>query len=120
MAQSTSMSTLTLYETMSDISGQMAEAARACDWDRLVALEAKCTSLTGNLAANEVSMPVPAELRARKVQLIHKILADDAEVRRHTEPWMEQVKQFLGAGVRAREVRDVRRAYGAESPISGQ
>ncbi len=107
------MTTLTFYETMSDISGQMAEAARACDWDRLVTLEAKCTALTGHLAANEVSTPVPLELRARKVQLIHKILADDAEVRRHTEPWMEQVRQFLGAGVVA---RDVRNAYG----LSGQ
>ncbi len=111
------MSALALYETMSDISGKMAEAARNCDWDRLVALEAECSGVARHLEANEAGMPAPPELRARKVELIRKILADDAEVRRHTQPWMEQVKQFLGAGVIA---RDLRRAYGTPGRMSGQ
>ncbi|OYW32141.1 MAG: flagellar protein FliT, partial [Methyloversatilis sp. 12-65-5] len=31
-----------------------------------------------------------------KVALMKQILAHDAEVRRHVEPWMAQVKVFLG------------------------
>ncbi|MBZ0127186.1 MAG: flagellar protein FliT, partial [Rhodocyclaceae bacterium] len=50
--------------------------------------------------------------KTRKRDLIHRILADDAEVRRHTQPWMEQVKQFLGGSARERSVR---RAYGAHA-----
>jgi len=113
----TRMNAIELYETMSTLSGQMAEAARAGDWDKLVALEAKCAGLARQLEASEPSTPVPLEHRDRKVALIHRILADDAEVRRHTEPWMAQIKPFLGAGVRGRELR---RAYGAPGAMSGQ
>ena len=43
-------------------------------------------------------------------QVIQRILDDDAEIRRHTEPWMEQVRRFLGG----RNSRDrVERAYGS-------
>lgn len=111
MLDATPVNAIALYETMSDISSQMAEAARAGDWDKLVALEAQCASLARQLETNEPGMPVPLEQRSHKMNLIRRILADDAEVRSHTEPWMEQVKQFLGAGVRA---RDLRRTYGAQ------
>jgi flagellar protein FliT len=50
--------------------------------------------------------------RERKATLIQRILADDAEIRRHTEPWMEQVRQFLGG---ARKKRQVDQTYGAHS-----
>ena len=38
------------------------------------------------------------------------VIDDDAEVRRHTEPWMEQVRRFLTGNVRKRQVDQ---AYGA-------
>jgi flagellar protein FliT len=41
--------------------------------------------------------------------MIQRILKDDAEVRRHTEPWMEQVRRFLNGDARKRQVD---RAYG--------
>lgn len=97
-----------MYETMSSLSAQMADAARANDWDRLVALEKDCAGLARHLQRVE-PLPLTPEERRRKVELVHRILADDAEVRRHTEPWMEHVKQFLGGTARERKVRD---AYG--------
>jgi flagellar protein FliT len=39
----------------------------------------------------------------RKRELIQRILRDDAEVRRHTEPWMEQVRRFLTGNVHQRQ-----------------
>ena len=39
---------------------------------------------------------------SRKRNLIQRILDDDAEVRRHTEPWMERVRHFLGDAERMR------------------
>ena len=104
------MNTLALYESMSAISAQMVEAAAAFDWERLVALEKDCAGLARHLEANGEPIRLSAAERTRKVDLIRRILADDAEVRRHTEPWMEQVKQLLGGGARERSVR---RAYGA-------
>lgn len=104
------MSTLALYESMCAISAQMAAAAAACDWERLVTLEQDCARLARSLAAGGEPARLSEAEKARKVELIRRILADDAEVRRHTEPWMEQVRQFLGGGARERSVR---RAYGA-------
>lgn len=102
-------SSIHMYESMSEISAQMVIAARANDWDRLVALEKDCAGLARHL---EGAQPVALneEERHRKVQLIRRILADDAEVRRHTEPWMEGVRQFLGGTAREQKVRE---AYGA-------
>ena len=101
-----------MYERMSGLSAQMAEAARANDWDRLTALEKDCAGLARHLEARPESQPLAHAERQRKLALIHRILDDDAEVRRHAEPWMEQVRQFLGGGARE---RDVRRAYGART-----
>lgn len=103
------MSALAAYESMGTIAAQMAAAAAACDWDRLVALERDCAGLARHLEAQADTAPLTADERARKATLIRQILADDAEVRRHTEPWMEQVKGFLGAGSRQ---RDLQRTYG--------
>ncbi len=104
------MSALALYESMSALSGQMAEAAGACDWDRLAALEKDCAGLARRLEGGVEPIALSDGEKARKRELILKILDDDAEVRRHTEPWLEQVRQFLGSGARERSVR---RAYGA-------
>lgn len=106
------MSALVVYESMSTLSAQMVEAASACDWDRLAALERDCAGLARHLEAGGETAPLSEAERARKRDLIRRILADDAEVRRHTEPWMEQVRQFLGGGARERSMR---RAYGAHS-----
>lgn len=106
------MSTLTMYETMSALAAQMAEAARANDWDRLVVLEKDCAGLARRLETGERPTPLSGEERARKAALIRQILADDAEVRRHTEPWMENVRQLLGGAARE---RNMRRAYGAHT-----
>lgn len=105
------MSALALYESMGSLAAQMAEAAGAGDWTRLTELERDCAGLARELEAGAEPIRLSEAERARKKDLILKILADDAEVRRHTEPWMEQVKQFLGGGARERSVR---RAYGAQ------
>jgi len=73
------------------------------------ALDSRQNTVLSN-SSNEKTL-TKTELE-RKVALIHQILADDAEVRRHTEPWMEQVKQFLSHSARAGHVRN---AYGANS-----
>lgn len=106
------MNALAMYESMSTISEQMAEAAAACDWDRLVTLEKDCAGLARHLENNVEPMRLSDAERARKMDLIRGILAKDAEVRRHAEPWMEQVRQFLGGGARERTLR---RAYGANT-----
>ncbi|MBU0603782.1 MAG: flagellar protein FliT [Gammaproteobacteria bacterium] len=89
------MNSLPLLEDMRQLSSHMVDAARANDWDRLVSLEQNVSALRSRIADNDEPAATPAE-RARKIELMRQILADDAEVRRHVEPWMQQVKVFLG------------------------
>jgi flagellar protein FliT len=101
---------ISLYEEMSALSARMVEAAHAQDWDKLIALECSVAALRDTLSRNDDNLSAgDLELKAR---LIQQILVDDAEVRRHTEPWMEHLRQFLGSGAKQRQVE---RAYGASS-----
>lgn len=77
-----------IYEQMSALSTRMVEAARANDWDKLIDLERAVAGLRNTLMNDEANPVDPTEA-ARKRDLIQRILKDDAEVRRHTEPWME-------------------------------
>lgn len=100
------------YEEMSALSARMVEAAQCNDWEALVMLEKSVAALRDTLVTETegyASLSLsPAETEMKRA-LIQRILDDDAEVRRHTEPWMEQVRQFLGGAATRRKVE---RAYG--------
>ena len=105
-------SQIEMYQDMSALSSRMVEAARANDWDRLIELEHAVAALRDSLMAMDDNAGLNGEEIALKAALIRRVLDDDAEVRRHTEPWMEQVRQFLGGNFRRHQVE---RAYGASS-----
>jgi len=111
-------SQIELYEEMSLLSSRMVEAARAGDWDNLIELEHGVATLRNTLMATPEDSTAPATDLVRRRSLIQRILEDDAEVRRHTEPWMEHVRKYLGDSVRR---RDVEKAYaaGAGDPAAG-
>lgn len=101
-------SQIDLYEEIGTLSSRMVAAAQANDWDSLIELERNVAALRDTLlTADDTVATTDAE---RKRILIQQILRDDAEVRRHTEPWMEHVRQFLGTANRRQQVQ---RAYGA-------
>ena len=105
-------SQIELYEEMSTLSARMVEAARANEWDQLIALEQRVAALRQTLMTEDPgNAPSAAEIEAKRA-LIQRILDDDAEVRRHTEPWMEQVRRFLGNSSKRQQVE---RAYGSSS-----
>ena len=97
-----------LYEEMGRISTLMVEAARRGDWEKLIELEAGVARLRELLMAAPEERNAPATDLARKRQLIERILDDDAEIRRHTEPWMEHVRHLLGDNKRLLQLQ---RAY---------
>lgn len=100
---------LAIYESICAVSSQMVDAARENDWDRLVTLERQVAELRHQLQPYD-ELPLSMAEIEHKRNLIQRILDDDAEVRRHTEPWMEQVRRFLGAGTAQRKLEH---AYGA-------
>ena len=99
---------ITPYETILAITGQMLDAARNDDWERLVALEKDCKKLVEELIAENYGLPLSSQFQQRKAEIIRKVLADDAEIRSITEPWMAQLQSFLGSAGRERRLS---RAY---------
>ena len=105
-------SQIELFEEMSALSARMVEAAQGNDCQRLVDLERSVVALRSTLMSDDDNdLLSPAEIEMKRA-LIQRILDDDAEVRRHTEPWMEQVRQFLGGNARRKQVES---AYGASA-----
>jgi flagellar protein FliT len=99
---------LDIYSAISAKSGEMVEAAKSSDWDRLIALEQDCRALIERLKLHDAGPAVGAEFVQRKIRFIRKALADDAEVRKYTEPWMTQLEDYLGS---ARREKQLQHAY---------
>lgn len=97
------------YERIKDVTGQMVAAAKRADWDHLIDLEESCRSLTDALMEAERGVQLPPPILERKVQLIRNVLADDAEIRNLTEPWMRRLQELLSGVDLGRQVKA---AYG--------
>lgn len=101
------------YEEIRALTAEMVGAARANDWERLISLEHGVGVLRDALIANaETGGDTAMSSRdgGRKRELIQQILADDAEVRCHVEPWMGHVREFLDSQTHRRQVQ---KAYAA-------
>lgn len=83
------------YEFLSSITAQMRVAATHGQWDQLVELEKQCSQQVEIMKTQDVGIPPNESARLRKVELIRKILADDAEIRNHTEPWVGQLQRIM-------------------------
>lgn len=99
------------YEFLSSITGQMRTAATQGEWDHLVELEKQCSQRVEAMKAQDAAAPVDESTRLRKVALIRKILADDAEIRNHTEQWMAQLQRIMRSTGQERRLRE---AYSGE------
>jgi flagellar protein FliT len=107
---------LELYEEMGRISSVMVDAARAGDWERLIELESGVARLRDTLTAMPADTAGSVAELDRRRRLIERILDDDAEIRRHTEPWMEHVRHLLGDN---RRLRELQRAYAVATTAPG-
>ena len=101
-----------LYENVASITNEMLAAAREGDWDRLVALETRCTDQVSMLKSGEPPVPLTGASRQRKVEIIKKILADDREIRNITQPGMEKLSLLINSTGAERKLNH---AYGSHS-----
>jgi flagellar protein FliT len=86
---------LSMYENIAGLTGKMAAAAQAGDFDALASMERQCAT-----AARPASTGVPAldgAPRMRKIDLLKQILANDRAIREVTEPWMGQLERVIHA-----------------------
>ena len=93
------------YEFLSSLTAQMREAAVHSQWDNLVELEKQCSQRVACIKPLDAA-PLDESTRLRKVALIRKILADDAEIRNRTEPWMAQLQRIMKSVGQERRLLD--------------
>lgn len=97
------------YESLSALTGRMRDAAEHGEWDELVGLEQQCSRHVASMKAADATTALDESARQRKIQLIKKILADDAEIRNRTEAWMGQLQRLMQS---SRQERQLHQAYG--------
>ncbi|MDA8129111.1 MAG: flagellar protein FliT [Betaproteobacteria bacterium] len=106
----TSHEVLATYESLSELTGTMLDAARQGEWDHLAALEQCCRKHVGTLMqAPPVKMNDKDE--RTKVAIIRAILENDARIRALTEPRLHELQQRLHM---LRAGRHGMEAYGAQ------
>jgi flagellar protein FliT len=103
------MTVLTHYERIAEASGRMLGAARASDWDTLCEAERECAALIARLRALGGGQDLSGESQKRRMSAIRKVLADDAEIRRLSQPWLEKLESFLGGRSADHRLRDAYR-----------
>lgn len=97
------------YERVAAIMGRMRIAAQSANWNELKTLEAHCAKLVAILQRSPEAAVLSQSEKRRKFELLRQLLADDAEIRRHTEPWMEKLKSLIHTTSKTRKVNQ---AYG--------
>lgn len=100
-----SAQTLKAYDAILATTGKMLTAAQNSEWDQLIQLEQECRQLTEILIQNDQEPILDKELLQKKVKIIHQILADDAQIRAITEPWMIKLQDILNTNSRTRELQ---------------
>src|SRR5262245_52234072 len=83
------------YEAIANLSRAMLAAAHADDWDEVSALEDRCRALIVELKAAARTTHLSVAEQRRRIELLRAILADDAEMRTRSEPWLRQLEQLL-------------------------
>ena len=89
--------TIVIYETVAELTKQMLLAAKQQDWDALAELEANCAQQVATLKLTESVLPLPSDVRERKLASIKSILADDREIRNIVSPWMVRLNSLMNS-----------------------
>jgi len=88
---------LSYYEAVAVASSRMLRAAQDADWDRLLEQEKVCAGLIEALRAADAERKLSGAAMVRKGAIIRQVLAEDAEIRRLTQPWLRRVEELLRA-----------------------
>ena len=106
----TSHEIISTYESLSELTGTMLDAAREGEWDHLAELELRCKGYVDSLM-QAVPVSLTQNEQYTKVAIIRTILQNDAKIRALTEPRLHELQQHL---LMTRVGQRGRQAYGAQ------
>lgn len=90
-----SQTLLAYYSAIERASDNMLAAARNGDWDQVVRLEGACAVLISQLQQASRALELSPEDVRSKRQMMLRILDNDAQIRRLTEPWLDDLERLL-------------------------
>lgn len=96
---------LDCYEAIAKASGRMLAAAQAADWDGLIAAEMECAGFINQVSALSKKAAISDEGNKRRMAIIHRVLADDAQIRNLVEPRLLKLEGFLHGRATGRRVQ---------------
>ena len=100
---------LWFYESIAAASARMLDAARDADWDALLEHEKSCAKLIDTLRAAGAEYRLGPESLERKNAIIRRLLVEDAEIRRLTQPWLGRLEELLRSSATRRRLGDTYR-----------
>lgn len=100
---------LSYYESIAAASGRMLRAAQDSDWDALIEQEKVCAALIEALRAADAERKLSGEALVRKAAIIRQVLAEDAEIRCLTQPWLRRLEELLRASANQLRLGDAYR-----------
>ncbi|MEY3879230.1 MAG: FliT flagellar protein [Pseudomonadota bacterium] len=87
--------TISVYEHVRILTGQMLEAANIRDWEQMSALELRCSKYVTILKTEGFTEPLSGDLRKKKVQLIQEIMKNDRAIRDITHPFLNELSILI-------------------------
>jgi flagellar protein FliT len=100
------------YRLMADASRRMLDAAREDDWDGVCRIEKECAALIGELSTMGDLAPTDLVLRDQKLEFMRRVLADDAQIRLLSQPWLKKLDTMMRSPATSDRLN---RAYSAGS-----
>ena len=83
------------YEELALASKAMLAAALVADWNQVSTLERGCAGLIASMPAGDRAPPLPEPQRRRRFEIMRRILAEDAQIRAMTQPWLGNLERSL-------------------------
>ncbi|WP_250452591.1 flagellar protein FliT [Caballeronia sp. ATUFL_M2_KS44] len=93
------------YEAIAALSAQMLVAAREGDWSELKAMQSAYRELVDQLKETDAGSDLDESARARKLDLVKKILADDAAIRDLSSPSLARLSALFTVNSTARVLK---------------
>lgn len=83
------------YRAIEDSSRKMLDAAASKNWDEVVQYEGTCAVLIEQLRVRARTEELLPEHRTAKMQIMQRILHNDAQIRYLAEPWLAEFERAL-------------------------
>ena len=83
------------YEAIARASQAMLHAARDSDWDTVASLERHCAGIIDELRKSAAARALDEVQSRRRIEIMQKLLAEDAEIRNLAQPWLAGLQTML-------------------------